>query len=150
MNGILLTLVEMVLDLYEKTKGIADDIVDVGAAGLAISAAADIMAAIDDRTSVNALISDLIVDLLLFGVGKGAEWGGAALGASIATAVATPAAATVGGVIGKAVGGVVGTGISMAMELIDFNGDEEGGTGKDAVSDWLEGIFDKLWGDYDF
>lgn len=143
---IVLAIVECILSLYEKTKDVAnvvDDVADVvGPAALAMNAAADIMAAIEDKTSVNALISDLIVDLMLFGIGEGAEWGGGAIGTLIAPGVGT--------VIGKAVGGVIGSAFSIAMETIDVNGDEEGGTGKDALSDWLEGIFDKLWGDYDF
>lgn len=33
---------------------------------------------------------------------------------------------------------------------VDWNGDKEGGVGKDALTDWIDSMLDKVWEDEEF
>ncbi len=137
-DGVLLSVVEYLIKLYDMT---ADTAMlgtlgrGAGIVGLITGVAADIWSALDNGSSQNALIADIIVDVGLWGVGEGAT----ALGSAVGTAVGGP----VGTVVGNFVGGLVGNGVSIAMN-IDWNGDAEGGIGKDALTDWIDNQLDKF------
>lgn len=143
-DGVVLSVVQYMLSLYDMAAdtGLLGSLgATAGIVGLITGVAADIMYALDNGSSTNALLADLIVDVALFGVGVGAD----ALGTAVGTAVGGP----VGTVVGKFVGGLVGNGVSIAMN-VDWNGDKEGGVGKDAVSDWIDEQLDWLIGDKEF
>lgn len=143
-DGVVLAIIEYLIKLYN----IAADTAIIGTlghgagiAGLITGVAADILYALDNGSSSNALIADIIVDIGLWGVGEGVS----ALGSAVGTAVGGP----VGTVVGNFVGGLVGNGVSIAMN-VDWNGDAEGGVGKDALSDWIDNQLDKFINDAEF
>lgn len=143
-DGVVLSVVQYMLSLYDMAAdtGLLGSLgTGAGIVGLITGVAADIMYALDNGSSTNALLADLIVDVALFGVGVGAD----ALGTAVGTAVGGP----IGAAVGKFVGGLVGNGVSIAMN-VDWNGDKEGGVGKDAVSDWIDDQLDWLIGDKEF
>lgn len=143
-DGLLLSIIEYLIKLYNMA---ADTAIigtlghGVGIVGLITGVAADILYALDNGSSNNALIADIMVDIGLWGVGEGAT----ALGSAVGTAIGGP----VGAVVGNFVGGIVGNGFSIAMN-IDWNGEAEGGVGKDALSDWIDDQLDKFIEDAEF
>lgn len=143
-DGAVLAVIEYMIKLYDSAidTGILGTLGNAaGLVGLITGVAADILYALDNGSSINALLADLIVDVGLWGVGLGVT----ELGKVIGTAVGGP----VGTVVGNFVGGLVGNGVSIAMN-VDWNGDAEGGVGKDALSDWIDNQLDKLWNDKEF
>lgn len=139
--GASVPIVKAILNAIEKLKA-ASVFLDI--ASLAITMATDVLHYYNKDISRNAMVADLLVDAALFLVKEGAKWAGAAIGAAV-----TAEAGGAGGIIGKAVGGAVGAGISTAMNF-DWNGDKEGGVGKDALTDWIDSMLDKVWEDEEF
>lgn len=128
-GGMLSTVLEYVLDLAVGP-GLVGDVV-----GLVTGVAADIMYALDHGSTQNALLADILVDFAFFGVGAA----GSVIGGAVGTAVGGLAGTAVGGFVG----GLVGNGVVLLMS-VDFNGDAEGGVGKDALTDWIDNQLDKF------
>jgi len=126
----LVAMLEYILDVFKIAKNVIPDWVgnSFGIAGLIVSIAMDVMNALDDGSTTNALFADIIVDICLWGAGEGLSLLGAAIGTVVAPGV--------GSAIGKFVGAMVGSAGTIAMEH-DWNGEKEGGCGKDALSERL-------------
>lgn len=143
-DGAVLTIIDYMLDLLEMQNIGGGISYAVGRTGLVTSWASDVLYGLDHGISRNALIADMLVDAGLFLVGKCLPLTGEAIGGA-----ATLEAGGVGSIVGKFVGGIVGNGISIAMN-VDWNGDKEGGVGKDALTDWIDSMLDKVWEDEEF